>query len=103
MYNEKLLEAIKAYHDEWNEWNEQPKMPMFIEVCIQDICDDLALRPDISSCTFKDKMLADAFERCIVQVHYFDPDKNHDAINFFTNLAWYACLRRISKENRAAY
>ena len=42
----------------------------------------------------------DAVENCVVYCLNFDPEKSRNAFSYFTQVCWYAFLRRIGKEKK---
>jgi DNA-directed RNA polymerase specialized sigma24 family protein len=53
--------------------------------------------------SYKDEMIADAIENCVSAAHSFDPEKSNNPFAYFTQIAWNAFIRRISKEKKQAY
>jgi len=45
-------------------------------------------------------MIGDGIENCIQYIHNFDPDKSSNPFAYFTQIVYYAYLRRIAKEKR---
>jgi hypothetical protein len=48
-------------------------------------------------------MVGDAVENCIMYATNFDPKKSKNPFAFFTQITFYAFLRRISKEKKQLY
>jgi hypothetical protein len=48
-------------------------------------------------------MISDALENCVVAVHSFNPEKSKNPFAYFTQISWYAFLRRIEKEKKQTY
>jgi DNA-directed RNA polymerase specialized sigma24 family protein len=48
-------------------------------------------------------MILDGIENCIQYIDNFDPDKSSNPFSYFTQIIYYAFLRRISKEKKQAY
>jgi hypothetical protein len=48
-------------------------------------------------------MINDALENCVVAVHSFNPEKSKNPFAYFTQIIWYAFLRRIEKEKKQTY
>ena len=49
---------------------------------------------------YKDDMICDGIENCIQYVDNFDPTKGTKPFAYFTQIVYYAFLRRIAKEKR---
>ena len=63
----------------------------------------LASRPNFSGYTYKDDMVSDGLENAIQALGNFDPDKSSNPFAYFTQIIWYAFLRRIEKEKKQMY
>ena len=48
-------------------------------------------------------MILDGVENCIQYIHNFDPDKSGNPFSYFTQIIFYAFLRRIKKEKKQTY
>ena len=53
--------------------------------------------------TFRDDMISDGIENCLVYVHNFDPDKSSNPFGYFTQIIFYAFIRRIQREKKHTY
>jgi len=45
-------------------------------------------------------MISDGIENCLMYIHNFDPDKSKNPFAYFTQIIYYAFLRRIQKEKK---
>ena len=52
---------------------------------------------------FSDEMIMDGIENCIRYCHNFDPEKSKNPFAYFTQIIYYAFLRRIEKEKKQTY
>ena len=52
---------------------------------------------------FREDMISDGIENCIQYIHNFDPDKSKNPFAYFTQIIYYAFLRRIQKEKKSLY
>jgi hypothetical protein len=48
-------------------------------------------------------MVADGIENCLMYFRNFDPDKSKNPFAYFTQIIYYAFLRRIMKEKKQLY
>jgi hypothetical protein len=48
-------------------------------------------------------MISDGVENCIQYMGNFDPDKSSNPFSYFTQVIWFAFLRRIAKEKKQTY
>ena len=49
---------------------------------------------------FKEDMISDGVENCVQYIDNFDPAKSKNPFAYFTQIIYYAFLRRIAKEKR---
>ena len=82
---------------------QRPRIPKYIGECILKIATQLATRPNFNNYTYKDDMILDGIENCIQYLHNFDPTKSKNPFAYFTQIIYYAFLRRIMKERKQAY
>jgi DNA-directed RNA polymerase specialized sigma subunit len=100
---ETMKEYIKAVKRSRREKTEPPRVPEYIGECIYLICNKLSLKPQFSGYTWREEMISDGIENCIVAVNNFDPDKGTNPFAYFTMIAWNAFIRRIQKEKTQTY
>lgn len=75
--NKQFTEALVAYRkqcDATPEGQPRPRVPEYIGECFLRIARKLVMRPNFIQYTFKDEMIGDAIENCLVYVHNFDPN-----------------------------
>jgi hypothetical protein len=105
--NAEFLQAIKNYRAICAECRAEnkpiPKIPDYMATCLMLIAKNLANKPNFYAYTFKDEMIGDAIENCIMYFHNFDPDKSSNPFAYFTQIIYYAFLRRIQKEKKQLY
>jgi len=105
--NPDLLEALIQYQKDCTEaedsGDEKPRVPDYIGKCIYQIATRLATKPNFSGYTYKDDMISDGIENCLQYMHNFNPEKSQNPFAYFTQIIWYAFLRRIAKEKKQMY
>lgn len=105
--NPDLLEALIQYQKVCKEaedsGEEKPRVPDYIGKCIYQIATRLATKPNFSGYTYKDDMISDGIENCLQYMHNFNPEKYQNPFAYFTQIIWYAFLRRIQKEKKQMY
>ncbi|MGY8864833.1 MAG: sigma factor for late transcription [Methylophagaceae bacterium] len=105
--NKDLLAALIAYGDLCKEaencGDKNPQVPDYIGKCIMMIAQRLATRPNFSGYMYKEEMISDGIENCLQYIHNFNPEKSQNPFAYFTQIIWYAFLRRISKEKKQMY
>lgn len=102
--NKDFYIALKEYKAVYNEAQEKeeesPIMPDYLGECFLKIAKNLANRPNFSGYTFKEDMVGDAIENCLQYWNNFDPDKSSNPFAYFSQICWFAFVRRIKKEKR---
>jgi hypothetical protein len=82
---------------------EEPSIPNYIGECFLKIADHLSRKPNFVSYSFRDEMISDGIENCLMYYRNFDPSKSKNPFAYFTQIIYYAFLRRISKEKKQLY
>lgn len=82
---------------------QRPVASNYIGQCILLICNNLAVKPNFSGYSYKQEMISDAIGDCVAAIDKFNPDKTNNPFAYFTQIAWNAFLRRLTKEKKQAY
>jgi len=105
--NKKFLTALKQYKDivdeAENSGDEKPEVPEYIAECIIKIAEALSYKQNFLNYTFKEDMISDGIENCLTYVSNFDPIKYSNPFAYFTQIAYYAFVRRITREKKQYY
>ena len=105
--NIEFFAAVKAYKELYNEAKEAglpvPKIPPYIGECLFKIATKLSYSPNFIGYSFRDEMIADGLENCVTYFHNFNPDKSSNPFSYFTQIIYFAFLRRIQKEKKQVY
>lgn len=102
--NKKFLEAIIKYKEKVDiaeaKGLPKPRVNNYIGGCFLKIATHLSYRPNFINYMYKDDMVCDGIENCIQYIDNFDPTKSRNPFAYFTQIVYYAFLRRIAKEKR---
>lgn len=102
--NHDFLEAIVVYRNKVAIAKEngliKPRVSNYIGECFLKIATHLSYRPNFINYMYKDDMICDGIENCIQYIDNFDPEKSKNPFAYFTQIVYYAFLRRIAKEKR---
>jgi hypothetical protein len=103
--NKEFYQLLVDYRKSCNEAldGEVPRIPEKIGEAFYLIATRTANRGNFVGYTYKDEMINDSLENCIVAVHSFDPEKSKNPFGYFTRIIWFAFLRRIEKEQKQTY
>ena len=81
----------------------RPRVPPYIGESIMKIAEHLSYRPNFINYTYKEDMICDGIENCLLYIDNFDPEKSKNPFAYFTQIIYYAFLRRIQKEKKHLY
>jgi hypothetical protein len=81
----------------------EPQIPNYIGECFLKIADHLSRKPNFVSYSFRDEMISDGIENCLMYFRNFDPTKSKNPFAYFTQIIYFAFLRRIMKEKKQLY
>ena len=105
--NADFLEAIKEYRKKVQEANDKnlpkPQVSNYLGECIYKIATHLSYKPNFINYSYRDEMVSDGIENCLQYIDNFDPEKSSNPFSYFTQIIWYAFIRRISKEKKQSY
>ena len=102
--NKKFLQAMTEYRDKCRKAEEKgrkkPPVTNYIGECFLKIANHLSYRPNFINYTYRDDMISDGIENCLQYMSNFDPDKSDNPFAYFTQIIYYAFIRRIQKEKK---
>jgi len=105
--NKLFLEAMKEYKKKCVEAEEagdsKPRVTNYIGECFLKIANGLSYRPNFINYTYRQEMISDGIENCLQYLHNFDPEKSNNPFSYFTQIIYYAFLRRIQKEKKQTH
>ena len=102
--NKEFLAAIVEFRDKvaYAKMNDltRPLLPRYIAECFLKIATHLSYKPNFVNYMFREDMVCDGIENCLQYVDNFDPEKSKNPFAYFTQIIYYAFLRRIQKEKK---
>lgn len=102
--NKEFLLALVDFRAECKEAEEKgqpkPRIGNYIGECFLKIATHLSYKPNFVNYMFREDMICDGIENCVQYINNFDPAKSSNPFAYFTQIIYYAFLRRISKEKR---
>lgn len=105
--NADFLQALIEYRSKCakakEEGKEKPIVSNYIGECILKIATHLSYKPNFINYSYRDDMILDGVENCIQYIDNFNPDKSSNPFAYFTQIIYYAFLRRIAKEKKQSY
>lgn len=105
--NKKFYTVLLQYRRECEQAvldeKDKPPIPKYVGECLYMIATRLSMKPNFINYTYRDEMISDGLENCINYLHNFNPDKYDNPFAYFTQIIYYAFLRRIDKEKKHLY
>ena len=102
--NKQFLEAIVERKQLLREAEEsgdpKPQITNYLGECILKIANHLSYRPNFINYTYREEMISDGIENCLQYIDRFDPAKSSNPFAYFTQIIYYAFVRRITKEKK---
>jgi len=102
--NKEFLQAMIEYRKSVNkalkEKREKPPVTDYIGSCFLKIANHLSYRPNFINYTFRDDMISDGIENCLQYLDNFNPKTSNNPFAYFTQIIYYAFVRRIQKEKK---
>ena len=102
--NKEFLEAITVYRNAVIKAREaedpRPRVPNYIGECFLKIATHLSYKPNFVNYMFREDMICDGIENCLQYIDNFNPEKSSNPFAYFTQIIYYAFLRRIQKEKK---
>ena len=100
---EAMIEYKKQYHISKENNEELPIISEYLGSVFLKIAQRLSFRPNFINYAFKDDMISDGIENCLHYIHNFNPEKSTNPFAYFTQIIYYAFIRRIQKEKKQLY
>ena len=105
--NEKFLVVMGDYREEYLKAKdndlELPVLPDYAGECFLKKAERLSHRPNFINYAFREEMVSDGIENCVMYASNFNPEKSTNPFAYFTQIIYYAFLRRIEKEKKQLY
>jgi hypothetical protein len=100
--NKNFLEALIEYKRKCKEAEERgeeiPGPSNYIGECLLLIGQNLSTNRNFAYYPFRDEMISDGYENCLTYLRNFDPEKSKNPFAYYTQITYYAFLRKIQKE-----
>lgn len=103
LFLKEMIAHRKAVRKAKREGAKKPQLPEYVGKCFMMIAENLSHKPNFLSYSFRDEMISDAIENCVMYADNFDPAKSKNPFAYFTQIVYYAFLRRIQREKKQLY
>ena len=97
-----MVEYKKTVDKAQKAGKKNPRVPDYVGECFLKIANHLSYRPNFINYTYRDDMISDGIENCLQYLNNFNPEKSNNPFAYFTQIIYYAFIRRIQKEKKQA-
>ena len=101
--NKDFHDALVAYNMRIDAAKENgtplPRISNYLGECFLKIATHLSYRPNFVNYMFREDMISDGVENCVQYIDRFDIERTNP-FAYFTQIVYYAFLRRIQREKR---
>ncbi len=102
-----VVDYVKDAADANEKGEINPVVTDYIATCFMKICEGLSHKPNFVRYTYRDEMVMDGVENCLKAIHNYNIDAatrtgKPNAFSYFTQIAYFAFIRRITKEKKQA-
>ena len=104
-FSQALYEHVTAVKEDLAAGKEPRQLSEYIGECFLKICYGLSKSPNFASYSYRDDMVMDAVENCVKSANNYNFDAptrtgSANAFSYFTQISYFAFLRRIAKEKK---
>ena len=104
-FSQAVVEYVKKVNLAKEKGKPQPIIPDYIAQCFLRIAEGLSHKHNFIRYTYREEMVMDAVENCLKAIYNYNIETatrtgKPNAFAYFTQITWYAFLRRISKEKK---
>lgn len=103
LFYKEMVEWKKKYKESQEMDEPAPPVSEYIAMCFFHIAENLAKKPNFVNYPFKEDMIGDGIENCLMYCGNFNPRKSKNPFSYFTQIIYYAFLRKIQKEKKQNY
>ena len=104
-FSQAVVEYVQLSRSEREKGNSTPIVTNYIAECFLKIAEGLSHKANFVRYTYREEMVMDAVENCLKAIENYNLETatrtgKPNAFAYFTQISWYAFLRRIEKEKR---
>lgn len=99
-FYEALVEYRKSVDNAKGKGLDKPPVSNYIGECFLKIATHLSYKANFINYTFRDDMISDGIENCLTAVEKFDPERGTNPFAYYTQIVFFAFVRRIQKEKK---
>mgnify|MGYP000085131299 FL=1 len=100
-----VVEYVKSVNVAKEAEKEIPKVTNYVASCFMKISEGLSHRPNFVRYTYREEMVMDGVENCLRAINNYNIETatrtgNPNAFSYFTQICFFAFIRRITKEKK---
>ena len=104
-FSSAVVEYVKRVNEAKEKNQNIPVVPEYIASCFMKIAEGLSHKSNFIRYTYREEMVMDAIENCLKAIENYNLEASTrsgkpNAFAYFTQISWYAFLRRIAKEKK---
>lgn len=104
-FSQAVVDYVKTLNEAKKTQEPLPKVPDYVAQCFLKICEGLSHKSNFVRYSYREEMVMDAVENCLKAVENYDIEAatrtgKPNAFAYFTQISWYAFLRRIEREKK---
>jgi len=104
-FSQAVVDYVRTVNEAKAKETELPIVPNYIASCFLKIAEGLSHKSNFIRYTYREEMVMDAVENCLKAIENYNVEAatrtgNPNAFAYFTQISWYAFLRRIAKEKK---
>lgn len=104
-FSQAVVNYCTSVEDARQSGDNTPVVPDYIATCFLKIAEGLSHKANFSRYTYREEMVMDAVENCLKAIENYNIEAATrtgapNAFAYFTQISWYAFLRRIQKEKK---
>ena len=104
-FSQAVVDYVKGANEAVGKGEKKPVVTDYIARCFLKISEGLSHKANFVRYTYREEMVMDAVENCLKAIDNYNIETatrtgKPNAFAYFTQIAWYAFLRRIQKEKK---
>ena len=104
-FSQAVVEYVEKVQEAKKNKQQLPIVPDYIAQCFLKISEGLSHKSNFIRYTYREEMVMDSVENCLKAINNYNLEAatrtgKPNAFAYFTQIAWYAFLRRIAKEKK---
>ncbi len=104
-FSQAVVDYVTLVNESKNNQVDIPKVPDYVAQCFLRIAEGLSHKSNFIRYTYREEMVMDAVENCLKAISNYNLEAatrtgKPNAFAYFTQISWFAFLRRIAKEKK---